>query len=94
MLQYTPVNLQSLLQALADERGVDLHEVDPELWRPLTRNLPMDNLDVVLRRDSVGRQQMWQPLMAQTPLTRLDELLKRDSTHYASLQALSNGEAL
>lgn len=92
MLQYAPVNLQSLLQALADESGVVLREVDPELWRPLTRNLPMDNLDVVLRRDSVGRQQMWQPLMEHKPLARLDELLKRDSTHYASLQALGNGE--
>lgn len=92
MLQYAPVNLQSLLQALADESGVVLREVDPELWRPLTRNLPMDNLDVVLRRDSVGRQQMWQPLMEHKPLARLDELLKRDSTHYASLQALRNGE--
>jgi GTPase Era involved in 16S rRNA processing len=92
ILQYAPVNLQSLLQALADESGVDIHEVDPELWRPLTRNLPMDNLDIVLRRDSVGRQQMWQPLMEHKPLARLDELLKRDSTHYASLQALGNGE--
>lgn len=92
MLQYAPVNLQSLLLALADECGLDLQEVDPELWHPLTRNLPMDNLDHVLRRDSVSNDQLWQPLMENKPLTRLDELLKRDSTHYASLQALSNGE--
>lgn len=92
MLQYAPVNLQTLLQTLADERGVDLHEFDPELWRPLTRNLPMDNLDLVLRRDSLGSQRLWQPLMENKPLTRLDELLKRDSTHYASLQALGNGD--
>ncbi|MNB76923.1 GTPase Era [compost metagenome] len=92
MLQYAPVNLQTLLQTLADERGVDLHEIDPELWRPLTRNLPMDNLDLVLRRDSLGSQKLWQPLMENKPLTRLDELLKRDSTHYASLQALGNGD--
>lgn len=92
MLQYAPVNLQSLLLALADECGLDLQEVAPELWHPLTRNLPMDNLDHVLRRDSVSNDQLWQPLMENKPLTRLDELLKRDSTHYASLQALSNGE--
>jgi len=92
MLEYAPVDLQTLLHALADECGMELHEVDPELWRPLTRNLPMDNLDLVLRRNDPGNQQLWQPLMANKPLTRLDELLKRDSTHYASLQALGNGD--
>ncbi|WP_233963520.1 dynamin family protein [Pectobacterium versatile] len=94
LLQYSPISLQKMLLALADEYDVDLrNEADPELWHTLTRNLSLENVDRLLRRDAPEISDIWQPLIADTSLSRLDALLRRHHTHFAPLQAMSEGKA-
>ncbi|MBM3073718.1 dynamin family protein [Lelliottia sp. RWM.1] len=79
MLQYTAVNLQSMLQSLATLTGVTLpHDPDLELWRPLTRDFPLEHMDRLLRRDSLAIGETWQPLMTDLPLKNRERLLRHD----------------
>lgn len=89
LLDLGSIQLADHLQALAEDWGIQATECDPRIWKPLCKEVPLTNLDIILRRDVIEAGVIWEQLSSNLSLNNLTILLRRDIRAYPGLQILA-----